>query len=114
MCVPPLRQRLDKCADADERAAVRMVIEALAQPFRTIVENAGYDPASVLAQLNSAPPGSGLDARSGQIVDMVEAGILDSAAAVRSAAHMAITGAALLLTVDVLIHHHKPQIAMEP
>ena len=114
MCAPGLRQRLDECTDADERAAIRMVIEALEQPFRTIVENAGYDPGSVLAQLSSAPPGSGLDARSGQIVEMAEAGIFNSAAMVKSAAHMAITGAALLLTVDVLVHHRKPQVAMEP
>ena len=42
---------------------------------------------SQCGHLSSAPPGSGLDARSGQIVDMVEAGIVDSVAAVRSAVH---------------------------
>ena len=114
MCASTLRQRLEEHLDVDERAAIRMVLDALEQPFRTIIENAGYSPGSMLAQLNDAPPGCGFDVRSGQIVDMVEAGIFDPAAALRSAVRTAIMGAALLLTVDVLVHHRKPQVVMEP
>jgi len=50
----------------------------------------------------------------GEVVDMVEAGIWDSAAVVKAAVGGAISAAALALTTDVLIHHKSPPQATEP
>jgi chaperonin GroEL (HSP60 family) len=45
---------------------------------------------------------------------MLEAGVLDSAAVVQAAIYTAIVSAALLLTVDVLVHHRNPAESLQP
>ncbi|MDQ2803559.1 MAG: chaperonin GroEL, partial [Pseudomonadota bacterium] len=61
------------------------------------------DPEAVVAQVAAAPPGTGLDARTGAFVDLLAVGIADpvkvSIAAVRNAASIA----TLILTADTLI-----------
>ena len=64
---------------------------------------------SHLAEIKRAGAGHGFDVRSGQIVDVVEAGIFDPANVQRAAVSSAIASAALALTVDVLIHHNEPR-----
>ena len=75
------------------------------EPTRAIAANAGLDPSVTMAKLALAGPGYGYDVTSEQIVDMVEVGIFDVAVAQKAAIHAAVTGAALALTTDVLIHH---------
>jgi chaperonin GroEL len=70
--------------------------------------------AAIMAQVELAGPGFGFDARTGLVVDMVQAGVLDAAATVREAASAAISAAALALTTDVLIHRNKPAEGYEP
>jgi chaperonin GroEL (HSP60 family) len=62
-----------------------------------------------MAQVNQAAPGWGLDARSGEIVDMAESGIYDVAAAQKAAIRGAVSGAATALTVDTVIHKRNPE-----
>jgi chaperonin GroEL len=109
-CRPALQERLDRSADADERAAYYILLQAVETPVRTLVANAGHDPSVVMARIAQAGPGHGLDVRSGRVVDMAEAGIYDPAAAQRTALQAAINGAALALTTDVVIHHLRPPI----
>jgi len=111
-CQEALQSRLDNASTADEHAAYRMLHKAMEAPFRAIVTNAGYEASAILAQLNG--PGTGFDVRSGQVVRMTEAGIWDAAAVVRTAVRGAVSGAALALTTDVLVHHKTRQQAMEP
>ena len=59
-------------------------------------------------------PSYGLDIRTGQIVVMFEAGIIDSAGVLQEALHSAVASAALALTVDELIHTKLPQLSFEP
>ena len=104
-CRPMLRQKLDQSTEPDERAAYRILMEAAAAPFRTIVTNAGFDASEVLAEIKLAGgSGYGFDVVSEQVVDMMQAGIWDAAIVQKSAVYAAIAGAALALTVDVLIH----------
>jgi chaperonin GroEL len=100
--------------DLDARAACRIVSEALAEPLRVIASNAGFDPGSALAAVAQAGSDCGFDVRSGQAADMLAAGILDPAIAVETAAYTAIVSAALALTVDVLVHHLKPDLTLQP
>ncbi|MBZ0300077.1 MAG: hypothetical protein K8J31_10065 [Anaerolineae bacterium] len=100
--------------DADERAAYRTLHEALAEPARAIFENAGYDASEVLAKLSFEPSNCGFDVLSGQVVDVCEAGILDSAAVLKSAVRSAVTTASLALSIDVLVHHRKPEAMSQP
>ncbi|HZB96015.1 MAG TPA: chaperonin GroEL [Herpetosiphonaceae bacterium] len=108
-CRPRLRRMLEASTDPDEQAAYAILLEALEEPIRTIAANAGYDAGAVMAQVNRAGAGFGLDVRSGQVVDMAQAGIFDIAAAQRAAVHGAIASAALALTVDVLVHKRNPE-----
>ncbi len=103
-CRPFLQQRARQAADLDQRAAYSILAKALGEPARVILENAGLDSHEILAQLRQAGPGFGFDIDQGEIVDMVEAGICDSAAVVREAVFSAVHGAALALTTDVLVH----------
>jgi chaperonin GroEL len=113
-CHQPLQQRLEHSADANERAAYQILIKAMEAPIRAILTNAGYDASEVMAEIRLAGNGHGFDVRSRHIVDMAQAGIWDAAAVLKAAVHSAVSGAALALTTDVLVHHKKPQQVMEP
>lgn len=107
-----LQGMLDQSADPDEHTAYRILIKALEAPTRTIVTNAGYDASEIMAGIKQAGAGHGFDVRSGQITNMREAGILDAASVQKAAIHSAVAGAALALTVDVLVHHKTPTAAL--
>ena len=100
---------LAQSTERDERAAYGMLIKALEEPTRTIIANAGYDASEIMAEIKLAGPGHGFDVRSEQVVDMAQAGVLDVATVQKAAVHGAIAGAALALTIDVLIHRKKPE-----
>jgi chaperonin GroEL len=103
-CREALQQAMGRAEDPDERAAYRILIRALAEPFRTLASNAGYDASDAMAEARLAGPGYGFDVMAGRAVDVMEAGICDPAIVVKSAVYGAVTTAALALTVDVLIH----------
>jgi chaperonin GroEL len=103
-CRLALQQMLAHSDGPDERAAYRILIKALAEPFRTIVANAGYDASEAMAEVRLAGPGHGFDATAGRVVDMMQTGIYDPAIVLKSAAYGAVTTAVLALTVDVLVH----------
>jgi chaperonin GroEL len=110
-CRPALDTFSKHIADEDERMACRVLAKALDAPTRIILTNSGFDPSSFIAKLGR---GRGVDVRYGEIVDMQSAGILDSAASVRGALIGAVRGAALALTVDVVIHKRNPQASVNP
>ncbi len=111
---PALQERLQASADADERAAWHILLQALEVPMRTIIANAGYDSSEVMAQIRLAGPGHGFDAAAEQVVDMAQAGIFDVAAVQKAVIHSAIASAALALTVDVMVHHKKRPTVYQP
>lgn len=113
-CRKPLTGRLEAADDPDEQAALRILLAAVEQPFRTLVRNAGYEPAAIMAMLDDAGPGVGLDVLSGRVTDMVASGVLDPASVQKTAAWRAVTGAALALTTDVLVQHRSPMQEYNP
>ena len=56
----------------------------------------------------------GLDARTGQIVDMLGAGIVDAAETAVRALQVASSLAAMAITTDAVIHHRQPAISALP
>lgn len=113
-CRAALEQAPDPAADdSDARAAQCILLRALEAPIRTICHNAGFESAKV-AELNGKPPGYGIDARSGAIVDVMDAGIIDVASVTKAAVRSAVTSAALALTIDVLLHHKQPEETYTP
>ncbi len=103
-CRSSLQQMSAESEDPDERAAYRILVRALAEPFRTIVANAGCDASDVLAEVRMAGPGHGYDVIQGRVVDVMQAGIYDPAVVLKAAVYAALTTASMALTVDVLIH----------
>lgn len=113
-CQSPLQERLEQSTGSDERAAYRILLDAVETPIRIIISNAGYDASEIMAQIRMAGTHKGFDARTGEIVDVVEVGIRDVANVQKSAVTSAVRSAALALTVDVLIHHKNPEKTIRP
>ncbi len=87
----------------DEAVGVRVVRKALDEPLRWIAENAGEQGYVVVARVRESGPGRGLDAESGQYVDLIAEGIIDPLKVTRSALENAVSIAGMLLTTDVLV-----------
>jgi chaperonin GroEL len=103
-CRQALQQRLEQSEDPDARMAYRVLLRAVEAPFRTLVENAGFESSVVLGEVDRAGDGYGFDAIAGRVVDMAEAGVIDAAVVQKAAARSGIGGAALALTTDVIVH----------
>jgi chaperonin GroEL len=101
--------------ESEEDIEVRGILSrALEEPLRTIAANAGFVPDTIVDKVKAAPVGFGFDARSGKIVDLRDAGIIDSVKVLDMALRVAVSGAAAALTTDVLIHRKYPPEIMEP
>ena len=107
-CRDLLARKLNQAQDLDERAAYDILLHASEAPLRALLLNAGHDPSEVLASVYRAGPGYGFDVLRCQVVDMSQAGIFDAASVVKAAVFSAIHGAALALTVDVMVHLKNP------
>jgi chaperonin GroEL len=87
----------------DEATGVDIVRSALSAPLKQIAHNAGLEGAVVAAKVSALPVGHGLNAATGEYVDMVAAGIVEPAKVTRSALQNAASIAGLFLTTEVLI-----------
>ncbi|MFC1512700.1 chaperonin GroEL [bacterium] len=92
-----------KAEDQDEQTGINIVIKALEGPIRQIAENAGIEGSVVVDHLKKTEQGTGLNAETGEYVDMVKAGIVDPAKVTRSALQNAASIAGLLLITDCMI-----------
>jgi chaperonin GroEL len=113
-CRTAVEKRLAQANDSDERAVYHILHEALAVPARTIIQNAGYDPSEVMAQLLHQGADMGFDVTSNRVVNLREAGILDSALVVKASLRNAISTAGMALTIDSVVHLARPEIAGRP
>jgi chaperonin GroEL len=87
----------------DEATGANIVRVALTAPLRQIAVNAGLEGGVVAEKVASLPAGYGLNAETGEYVDMITAGIVEPAKVTRSALQNAASIAALFLTTEVLI-----------
>ena len=94
--------KLDKL-EGDIKTGAAIVAKALEEPLRQIAENAGLEGSVVVEKVKSLKQGEGLDAYSGEYVNMIESGTIDPAKVTRSALQNASSIAALLLTTEVVI-----------
>ena len=89
--------------DGDEKLGAHIVRRALEEPLRIIASNAGHDAAVVVNKVKSEVGNIGFDAKRGEYVDMIAAGIIDPAKVTRSAIQHAASIAGLLLTTEATI-----------
>ncbi|MBL6636064.1 MAG: chaperonin GroEL [Ilumatobacteraceae bacterium] len=96
--------------EGDEQTGARLVWEALVAPSKNIAINAGLE-GSVMVQAIEAESGPvGLNAATGEITDLVKAGIIDPAKVTRAALQNAASIAALVLTTECVVAD-KPEAA---
>jgi chaperonin GroEL len=96
--------------EGDELTGSRIVQIALEAPIKQIAFNAGLEGGVVVEKVRSLPVGQGLDAATGEYVDMLKEGIIDPAKVTRSALQNAASIAALFLTTESVIAD-KPEKA---
>jgi chaperonin GroEL len=94
----------------DEATGANIVKLALEAPLKQIAINAGLEGGVVAEKVRSLKPGWGLDAATGEYVDLIKAGIIDPAKVTRSALQNAASIAALFLTTEAVIAD-KPEKA---
>ncbi len=87
----------------DEATGANIVRLALEAPIKQIAINAGLEGGVVVEKVRNLPVGQGLNAATGEYVDMIKAGILDPAKVTRSALQNAASIAALFLTTECVI-----------
>ncbi len=93
-----------KVDNKDQQAGVEIVIEALKDPLKQIVENAGENGGVVVGKLlEHKDKNYGFNAQDMQYVDMIKAGIIDPAKVVRTALQDAASVASLIITTETLI-----------
>ncbi|MEO0492261.1 MAG: chaperonin GroEL [Actinomycetota bacterium] len=94
---------VDSLDDPDAQVGARMVARALEGPLTQIAVNAGMEGGVVVEQVRSLDGNNGLNAATGEYIDLVEAGIIDAAKVTRSALQNAGSIAALFLTTEAVI-----------
>ncbi|MBX9394872.1 chaperonin GroEL [Streptomyces sp. TRM72054] len=99
--------------EGDEATGAQAVKLALEAPLKQIAVNAGLEGGVVVEKVRNLTPGHGLNAATGEYVDLVKEGIIDPAKVTRSALQNAASIAALFLTTEAVIAD-KPEKAAAP
>ncbi|MDQ1658151.1 MAG: chaperonin GroEL [Cryptosporangiaceae bacterium] len=87
----------------DEATGVSIVRKALVEPLRWIAENAGLEGYVIVNKVQALPAGHGLNAATGEYVDLIKAGIVDPVKVTRNAVINAASIAGMLLTTESLV-----------
>jgi chaperonin GroEL len=97
----------------DEATGANIVKFALTAPLKQIAINAGHEGGVVAEKVSTLPANNGLDAATGEYVDMFKAGIVEPTKVTRSALQNAASIAALFLTTEAVVAD-KPEKAAAP
>ena len=87
----------------DEATGARIVAFGIEAPLKQIAINAGLEGGVVVEKVRNLESGFGLNAATGEYVDMIKAGIIDPAKVTRSALQNAASIAALFLTTEAVV-----------
>ena len=101
-CIKELDAEIEKL-EGDVKTGAMIVRTAMTEPLHLIATNAGMQGDVIIDKVKGLKEGEGLDATTGEYVDMVHAGIIDPVKVTRSALQNAASIAAMILTTDVLI-----------
>jgi chaperonin GroEL len=96
--------------EGEEAVGANIVRVAIEAPLKQIAVNAGLEGGVVAEKVSHLESGHGLNAATGEYVDLIKAGILDPAKVTRSALQNAASIAALFLTTEAVIAD-KPEKA---
>ena len=99
-----------KC-DEDEKTGLRILKKALEAPTRQIAENSSLDGGVVVDRMRSGKGNYGLDASTGEYVDLTETGIIDATKVVRVALENAVSVASTLLLTEATLTEEREKKA---
>ncbi len=92
-----------KGATDDETTGGQIVRRALQAPIRQLAENSGFEGSVVVQKVLSSNAGFGLDAATGEYVDLFKAGVVDPLKVTRTALENAVSIVGTILTTEVLV-----------
>jgi len=99
--------------DGDEATGARSVHRALEAPARLIADNAGFEGAVIVREIEAKKKAVGFNAATGEFEDLLKAGVIDPAKVTRAALQNAASIAGLLLTTEVIVADKpEPEPAM--
>jgi chaperonin GroEL len=87
----------------DQDAGIKIVLRALEEPMRQIVNNAGDEPSVVVNKVVEGKGNYGFNAQTGEYGDLVEMGVVDPTKVTRFALQNAASVASLMLTTDAMV-----------
>ena len=96
--------------EGDEATGARIIAAALEAPTKLIAANAGHEGAVIVQAVEAASGSNGFNAATGEMVDLIDAGVIDPVKVTRAALQNAASIAGLLLTTEALIAD-KPEEA---
>ena len=89
--------------DGDQQAGANIVMRALEEPIRWIVNNAGLEGSVIVEKIKAGKDAMGFDAATEEYVDMINAGIIDPKKVTRCALQNAASVASVMLTTEVMV-----------
>ncbi len=89
--------------EGDDRTGANIIVRALEEPIRQLAANAGLEGSVVVSQVRSAAAGHGLNVDTGEVEDLVKAGIIDPTMVTRSALQNAASIAKNILTTEAVV-----------
>ena len=107
------RASVDEVADSlsgDEATGARIISAALDAPTKLIAANAGHEGAVIVQRVEAESGSTGFNAATSEMVDLIDAGVIDPVKVTRAALQNAASIAGLLLTTEVLVAD-KPEEA---
>jgi chaperonin GroEL len=103
-----------KAENADEATGIQIINKAVESPLRTIVENAGGEGSVVIAKVTDGKDDFGFNAKTGEYVQMLAAGIIDPKKVTRVALENAASVAGMILTTECALIDIKEESASMP
>ncbi|HEY4348407.1 MAG TPA: chaperonin GroEL, partial [Gaiellaceae bacterium] len=98
-----VKDKLLESLEGDERTGAQIIIKALEEPLRQLSANAGLEGSVVIQSVRSAKPGQGLNVDTGEVEDLVKAGIIDPTMVTRSALQNAASIGKNILTTEAIV-----------
>jgi chaperonin GroEL len=98
-----VKESLLASVEGDERTGAQIIVKSLEEPLRQLATNAGLEGSVVVQQVRSAKPGEGLNVDTGEVTDLLKAGITDPTMVTRSALQNAASIAKNILTTEAIV-----------
>lgn len=107
-------EKEEALSEGDERTGLRILKRALEAPTRQLAKNSGFDSGVVVERMRHGSANMGLNAATGEYVDLVETGIIDPTKVVRIALENAVSVAGVLLLTEATLTEIPEEPKNEP